>query len=185
MSDLPAFRRLHRLWLAFVLVVVGILATVPLLAPDPSDIPLALTGTLAVAGGVAAVVAIVAIDLTFAASHPSDDARALREYEARVTLGLAIAQAPAVLGFALAFAFGQRLPAAIGGGFALIALARARPSRARLLRLEDAWQTAGRDVSALRAAQAEAVGVRSPEETQPQDPASPDDGEEPASDEDR
>ena len=184
MSDLPALRRLQRLWLAFTLVIVGILATLPLLDAEPSDIPLALTATLAAAGGIAAVVAIVAIELTFAAGRPSSDVRALREYEARVTLGLAIAQAPAVLGFALAFVFGQVLPAAVGGGFAVVALARARPSHARLARLEDAWQGAGHDVSALRAARAEACG-HPPDGTQPQDPTPPDVGREPPDDEDR
>lgn len=184
MSDLPAFRRLHRLWLAFVLVVVGILATLPLIDPEPSDIPLALTATLAVAGGVAAVIAIVAIDLTFAAGRPPGDHRALREYEARVTLGIAIAQAPAVLGFALAFVFGQRVPAAVGGAFAVIALIRARPSQGRVERLEGAWQAAGHDVSMLRAARTEAAGTPAPG-TQPHDPTSPDEGEAPTADGDR
>lgn len=154
MSDLPAFRRLQRLWVAFLVVVIGILAMLPVLDPAPSDLPVALPATLAAAGGVAAFVAIVAIELTFAAARPTDDLRALREYEARVTLGLAIAQAPAVLGFALTFVFGGLLPAAVGGVAALASLVRARPSPARLARLERSWQTAGHDVSALRAARA-------------------------------
>ncbi len=174
MNDLPVFRRLRRLWLAFVLVVLGILLVLPVLDLEPSEVPLALTATLATAGGAAALIAIVALDLTFAAGRPTDDTRALREFEARVTLGLAIAQAPAVLGFALAFVFGQLVPAAIGGAFALLCLLRGRPTPGRLERLEASWQAAGHDVSALRAARQEAA-ARPPGATQPPDLPPPDD----------
>lgn len=171
MSDLPVLRRLHRLWLAFVIVVIGILVAIPLLDAAPSDLPLALTATLAVAGGVGAFIAVVAIDLTFAASPPADDVRALQEYEARRTLAFAVAQAPAVLGVALTFVFGHVAPAAIGGGFAAACLVRARPSVAGLERLEAAWARAGHDVSALRAAR------RGRDGTQPETRPAPDQGE--------
>jgi hypothetical protein len=167
-SDLPVLRRLHRLWLAFVVVVVGILGALPFLDPEPADIPAVLPATLAAAGGVGAFIAIVAIDLTFAASPPADDMRARQEFEARSTLGFAIAQAPAVLGFALAFAFGMVLPAAIGGGCTAVCLVRARPSPARLRKLEAAWSDAGEDVSVSRAAD------RSSTPTHPRDPLPPD-----------
>lgn len=168
MSDLPVLRRLQRLWVVFVVVVVGILAALPLVDVEPSELPLALSATLAAAGGVGAFIAIVAIDLTFAASPPSDDVRALQEYEARKTLAFAVAQAPAVLGFALTFAFGQLLPAAIGGVAAAACLIRARPSLGGLRRLDAAWSGAGRHVSALRAAE------RGRDGTQPQGPSTPD-----------
>ncbi len=155
MSDLPVLRRLHRLWLAFVVVVVGILAALPLLETEPSDLPVVLPATLAVAGGGAAFIAIVALDLTFASSPPANDARALAEYEARVTLGFAIAQAPALLGFALTFVFGMLTAAALGGVASALCLWRARPSQRRLERLEAAWRDAGSEVSALRAAAGE------------------------------
>ena len=171
MSDLPAFRRLHRLWLVFVVIVVAILAVLPWLDAEPSDIPPVLPATLAAAAGLGAFVAIVAIDLTFAASPPANDTRALHEFEARATLGFAIAQAPAVLGFALAWAFGRLLPAAIGVGLAAACLLRARPSDARLERLETAWSDAGKDVSARRAAK------RAVTSTQPPDRSTPDEGE--------
>lgn len=170
MSDLPVLRRLHRLWVAFVLVVIGILAAIPLLDAPPSDLPLALTATLAVAGGVGAFIAVVAIDLTFAASPPADDVRALQEYEARRTLAFAVAQAPAVLGFALTFVFGHVTPAAVGGVSAAACLVRARPSVAGLERLEAAWAKAGHDVSALRAARRGRAG------TQPGRRSAPDEG---------
>jgi len=169
--DAPAIRRLQRLWLVFVVVAVGILAALPLLDAEPSDIPVALPATLAAAGGVGAFIAIVAIDLTFAGTPPASDVRALQEYQARTTLGFVLGQAPAVLGFALAFAFGQLLPAALGGAFALACLIRARPSVARLRRLERAWSDAGHDVSALRAT------APQPDRGPPQEPSTPDAGE--------
>ncbi len=168
MSDLPVLRRLQRLWVVFVVVVVCILAALPLIDVEPSELPLALSATLAAAGGVGAFIAIVAIDLTFAASPPSDDLRALQEYEARKTLAFAVAQAPAVLGFALTFAFGQLSPAAIGGVSAAACLIRARPSLGGLQRLEAAWSRTGQDVSALRAAE------RGRDRTQPQGTSTPD-----------
>jgi len=172
--DAPAIRRLQRLWLVFVVVAVGILAALPLLDAEPSDIPVALPATLAAAGGVGAFIAIVAIDLTFAGTPPASDVRALQEYQARTTLGFVLGQAPAVLGFALAFAFGQLLPAALGGAFALACLLRARPSVARLRRLETAWSDAGHDVSALRAAAAQPD--RDPPQESPQEPSIPEAG---------
>jgi hypothetical protein len=173
-SDLPVLRRLQRLWLAFVVVVVGILAALPLLDAEPSDIPVVLPATLAAAGGVGAFIAIVAIDLTFAASPPADDLRALQEFEARTTLGFAIAQAPAVLGFGLAFVFGMLLPAAIGGVAAAACLARARPSLGRLRRFDTAWARVGADVSVLRQAERAADPTRDP--TQPDTSTPPDVG---------
>jgi hypothetical protein len=150
----PAVRRLQRLWLVFLLIAVAILAALPFFDAEPSDIPVALTATLAAAGGIGAFIAVVAIELTFAGSPPANDRRALQEYEARVTLGFVLGQAPAVLGFALAFVFGQLLPAVIGGGLAVACLIRARPSVTRVERLEAQWAVAGSDVSVLRAATA-------------------------------
>jgi hypothetical protein len=62
-----------------------------------------------------------------------------------------IAEAPVLLGVALAFVLGPRWAAAVGavGGFAVLAVAR--PTVARLSRIEAAWQAAGHDVSLVRA----------------------------------
>jgi hypothetical protein len=138
----------------------------------------ALTATLAAAGGVGALITVVAVELTFAGSPPASDRRALQEYEARVTLGFVLGQAPAVLGFALAFVFGQLLPAVIGGGLAIACLVRARPSVARVERLESRWAMSGSAVSVLRAATerpASSDRTDGPGDTEPAPPpASPD-----------
>lgn len=171
MSHLPVLRRLQRLWVVFLAVVIAIMAVLPVLDADPSDLPVALSATLAVAGGIGAFIAITALEMTFAASPPTGDERALREYEARTTLGFAIALAPAVLGFALAFAFGQLTPAAIGGGAAIACLLRARPSLVRLQRLERTWADNGHDVAVLRAARGEQPPA---DATQPEPDPAPD-----------
>lgn len=152
MSRFPALRRLQRLWLLFVVIVVVIGASLLFVDLDPTSLPILLPTALAAAAGAAGVLAIVAIDRTFAASPPEHDLRALREFEARQALQFAVSLAPALLGFALAFVFGTVLAAAVGWAFALIGLIRARPSEARMGRIERVWGAAGHDVSALRAA---------------------------------
>lgn len=152
MSDIPALRRLQRLWLVFVLILVVIGVSLLFVDLDPTSLPALLPPALAAAGGAAGLLAIVAIDRTFAATAPETDLRALREFEARQALQFAVSLAPALLGFALAFAFGTVLAAGVGWAFALLGLLRARPSPARLERIERAWDAAGNDVSAVRAA---------------------------------
>lgn len=152
MSDLPVLRRLHRLWMVFAATMVVILLALPFLSTEPSDLPAVLPATLAVAGVGGAFLALVAIDLTFAASPPANDQRALAEFEARVTLGFVIAQAPAILGFILTVVFGMLASAVIGGVGGALCLWRARPTLQRLERIEQAWRNAGSSVSALRAA---------------------------------
>lgn len=152
MSDIPALRRLQRLWLIFVLTLVVIGVSLWFVDLEPSALPMLLPAGLALAGGVAGLLVVVAIDRTFAAAPPEHDLRALREFEARQALQFAVSLAPALLGFALAFVFGTVLAAAVGWALAIIALLRARPSQARLERIERVWGAAGTDVSALRAA---------------------------------
>jgi hypothetical protein len=158
MSDLPALRRLQRLWLLFVVILVVIGVSLLFVELQPSSLPILLPAALAAAGGAAGLLAIVAIDRTFAAAAPEHDLRALREFEARQALQFAVSLAPALLGFALAFVFGAVLAAAVGWAFAVIALLRAHPSQARLERIERVWDAAGNEVSALRAARAGPAG---------------------------
>ena len=179
MSDIPALRRLQRLWLLFVatlLIIGGSLLFVDL---EPGTLPVLLPAALAMAGGVAAVLAIVAIDRTFAAAPPEHDLRALREFEARQALQFAVSLAPGLLGFALAFVFGAVLAAAVGWAFAVVALVRARPSQDRLERIERAWDAAGNEVSALRAARAGSNGNGPPAGEQVPEPDDPDTETEP------
>ncbi len=152
MSDIPALRHLQRLWLLFVLIVVIIGVSLLFVDLDPTTLPALLPAALAVAAGAAGLLAIVAIDRTFAAAPPANDLRALREFEARQALQFAVSLAPALLGFALAVVFGTVLAAGVGWAFALLGLLRARPSQARLERIERAWHAAGNEVSAVRAA---------------------------------
>lgn len=154
MSDIPALRRLQRLWLLFVVILVVIGVSLLFVDLEPTSLPILLPAALAAAAGAGGVFAIVAIDRTFAAAPPEHDLRALREFEARQALQFAVSLAPALLGFALAFAFGTVLAAAVGWSFAVIGLLGARPSEARMERIERVWDAAGHDVSALRAARA-------------------------------
>jgi len=151
-SDIPALRRLQQLWLLFVVTLVVIGVSLLFVDLDPTSLPVLLPAALAVAAGAAGVLAIVAIDRTFAAAPPAHDQRALRDLEARQALQFAVSLAPALLGFALAFVFGTVLAAVIGWSFALSALILARPSQPRIQRIERVWISAGQDVSALRAA---------------------------------
>jgi hypothetical protein len=167
-SDLPVLRRLHRLWLAFVVVVVGILGALPFLDPEPAEHP-GGPARDARRGRWRGCVHRDRCDRPHLRSVPTGRRHAgASGVRSRSTLGFAIAQAPAVLGFALAFAFGMVLPAAIGGGCTAVCLVRARPSPARLRKLEAAWSDAGEDVSVSRAAD------RSSTPTHPRDPLPPD-----------
>lgn len=164
-SDLPALRRLHRVWLAFVAIVVLLAGSLLLVELDPTSLPAALPAALAAVVGVAGLVTVVAIDRTFAAAPPATDRRALRGFEARQALQIAVGLAPAVLGTALAATLGSEAAAAIGVAGALAALVRARPTTTRLRRIEAAWAHQGVDVSARRAA----GGIRHDDNARPPD----------------
>lgn len=166
-ADLPPLRRLHRVWLAFMAILVILAASLLVVDVVPSSLPTTLPAGLAAIAGVAGIVTVVAIDRTFAAAPPADDTRALRGFEARQALQFAVSLAPAVLGVALVAAFGSLTAAAIGAAGALAALLRARPTTARLRRIEGAWVDQGVDVSARRAAGAD--------RTDPDTPTSPND----------
>lgn len=150
--DLPPLRRLHRVWLAFMVILVILAASLLVIDVVPSSLPAALPAALAAVAGIAGIVSVVAIDRTFAATPPTDDARALREYQARQALQFAVSLAPAVLGVALAAVLGSVTAAAIGVACAFAALLRARPTTARLQRIEATWADQGGEVSAWRAA---------------------------------
>lgn len=146
---------LRRLWVGvaagllvltvFVLVAAGARSTVP------APLPLAL----AAVAGVAAVIGARAVDRVFAATPPSDDEAALAELRQRAYLVVGIAEAPVLLGVAIAFVIGPRWAAAVGALGGLSVLIVARPTVARLARIEAVWQDAGHDVSLLRAVGAE------------------------------
>jgi cobalamin synthase len=136
----------------FVVVLVVIGGSLAVLDIPTTSLPAALPIALAAAAGAAALIAVLAIDRTFAAAQPPDDRRALAEYEMRQALQFAVSFAPALLGFVLAAMLGTRAAAVTGLVFALVALWLARPSRRRLEGIERIWQDAGSRVSALRAA---------------------------------
>lgn len=151
MDRLRSRQLLARLWLGFAVGIV-VLTVVPVVAVDrTSTVPPALPAALALAGSVAAVVAVAAVDRTFAATPPEDDRAALEEFRSRSFLQVAIAEAPVLLAFALTFALGHRWSAPIGGAGGLAALAIARPTTARIARIEASWRAGGHDVSILRA----------------------------------
>ena len=158
MDDLPALELLGRLWLGFA-AGIAVVATIAVVAADAQpELPPALPAGLAAAAAVAGIVGVAAVDRTFAASPPQDDERALAEFKTRAFLQVGIAEAPVLIAFALTFVFGPPWVAAIGGIGGIVALAVARPTASRIQRIENAWQTAGRDVSILRAARVQPSG---------------------------
>ena len=69
----------------------------------------------------------------------------------RLAIQVARAEAPALLAFAMAFALGPGWVALVGGGASAAPLLLARPTHARLQRLERSWRDAGADVTTLTA----------------------------------
>lgn len=150
---------LQRLWAAVALGLVLVTVLVLVAATDDSTIPAILPAALTAAGGLAAVVGTRALDRFFAASPPADDATALIEFRQRAYLAVGIAEAPLLLGVALAFVLGPAWIAAVGLAGALAVLAAARPTTGRLASIDAAWQGAGADVSLVRAAGASSAAT--------------------------
>lgn len=149
--DAPStLRSLRRLWLAVAVGVVLLTLIVVWTSDADSTVPAALTVVLTVAVAVGALAGVMAVDRTFAASAPADDATAIQELRTRAFLQLAILEAPVLLGVALGFALGPPWVAAVGAAGALVSLAVSRPTRDRLARLDGSWRAAGHDVSLLR-----------------------------------
>ena len=141
---------LQRLWGAFTVTVV-VLSVVGAVVADvdstiPALLPVALVLTVAL--GVAA--GVEAVHHGLASTPPQSDEHARGEVRARLAIQIALAEVPALLAFALAFALGPSWIVLLGGAASLVALLRVRPTQARLERLEAAWQSAGSDVSVLR-----------------------------------
>jgi hypothetical protein len=141
---------LQRLWAAFTVTVVALSVIGAVVADVESTIPalLPVALVLTVALGVAA--GVEAVHHGLASTPPETDEQARGEIRARLAIQIALAEVPALLAFALAFALGPSWIVLLGGAASLVALLRVRPSRARLERLEQAWRSAGSDVSALR-----------------------------------
>jgi hypothetical protein len=142
--------RLQRLWSAFVAAVVVLSIAGTLLADTESTVPALLPVLLVATLGAGAVAALVAVDRGLFLSAPTDDAGAAEEVRARLALQIAIAEAPTLLAFALAFVLGPPWVVLVGGAISVGALLRVRPSRARLRELEQVWARAGVEASVLR-----------------------------------
>jgi hypothetical protein len=141
---------LQRLWAAFTVTVVVLSVVGAVVADVESTIPalLPVVLVLTVALGVAA--GVEAVHHGLASTPPQSDEQARGEVRARLAIQIAIAEVPALLAFALAFALGPSWIVLLGGAASLAALLRVRPSQARLERLEQAWRSAGSNVSILR-----------------------------------
>ena len=151
MDQHPQLVVLRRRW---NLAAVGAGVPTVLLAPvagGSSSLPPLLPLGLVAGLGAAAVLAVIAIDRLFAASPPEDDLAALRELRSRLLAQAVIAEAVVLVGAAIAFAFGPRSAALVGGVAAVVALVAVRPTPARMRRFDAAWSVAGRDVSLQRA----------------------------------
>jgi hypothetical protein len=145
-------RSVVQLWWTFVVVVAMVAVVVPLVAEDPSStVPAVLPAVLALAAGAASLAGTVAIDRGLIAAAPADDRAAVAELRSRLVLQMAIAEAPALLGVALAYVLGPPWVATVGALPALIALLLVRPRASRIDRIDAAWRAGGHDVSLRRA----------------------------------
>jgi F0F1-type ATP synthase membrane subunit c/vacuolar-type H+-ATPase subunit K len=145
-------RSVVQLWWAFVIVVTVVAVVVPIVAEDPSStVPAALPAALALAAGAASLAGTLAIDRGLIAAAPDDDRAAVAELRSRLVLQMAIAEAPALLGVALAYVLGPPWVATIGALPALVALLLVRPRASRIDRIDAAWRAGGHDVSLRRA----------------------------------
>jgi hypothetical protein len=151
-STPPPVRALGRLWAGAAAAIVLLAAVVLVTSDADSTVPAVLPVVLTVAVSFAAVVAVVAVDRSLAASTPEDDAAAVGELRTRAFLQLAILEAPVLIGVALGFTLGPPWVAVVGAAGGLVALAVSAPTRRRLGRLEDAWRRAGHELSLRSAA---------------------------------
>lgn len=146
----PHLHRLRRVWGLCTTVPVLLVAATTLVGVDVPRVPALLPTALAVASGVAAYVAIVAVDHLFAASPPRTDEQARSELSRRQRLQLVIGQTPALLGCSLSLVLGGLAPVLAGAGCGIVATVRCRPSRRRLAGIEAVWRAAGSRTSMLR-----------------------------------
>ncbi|MCC5949273.1 MAG: hypothetical protein JJT89_12535 [Nitriliruptoraceae bacterium] len=150
---------LRRVWLA-ALAALLLLSAAPLAAgaaagdalggPSQPTLPVALPLALLGSVGVAAIVAVVAVDRLYVLTPPTDDVDAVRRLQVRSLLQYGLAEAPVLLGVALAVAIGPAWVIVAATVPALVALGLAAPRLARLDRLDQAWEARGHDVSIRR-----------------------------------
>jgi hypothetical protein len=150
-SRTAVHRSLTRLWVGVAVAVVALAVVVAATSDADSTVPAALPAVLTAAVAAGAAAGVAAVDRSFAASPPADDAAAVQELRTRAFLQLAILEAPLLLAVALGFTLGPPWVVAVGAAGALGALAIARPTRGRFARFDAAWQAMGNDVSLLRA----------------------------------
>jgi hypothetical protein len=142
--------RLQRLWAGFTVTVVALSLVGALVADVESSLPPILPVALVLAVSLGVVAGLEAVQAGLRTAAPPTDADARGEVRSRLAIQIAMAEAPALLAFALAFALGPSWVVLLGGAASLVALLRVRPTRARLEQVEQAWQQAGHDVSVLR-----------------------------------
>lgn len=141
------------LWLAATSIVAAVGVLVPLLGGDPSStVPIALPATLVVVVGATAAGGALLIDQGLRSTPPADDRAAVAALTSRLVMQIAVLEAPALLGVALAFVLGPPWVATLAALPCLLALAVLRPGRGRFERLDAAWRDQGVDVSLVRAA---------------------------------
>jgi hypothetical protein len=150
-SGPETLRTLRVLWLAVIGALVVLVTVVVVTADADSTVPDALPVLLTLAAALGAFVGVVAVDRSFAGAAPEDDAAALTELRTRAFLQLAIIEAPALLGVALAYVLGPPWVAIVGAAGALVSVVRCWPGRTRLRRIDAAWRDAGHDASLVRA----------------------------------
>jgi F0F1-type ATP synthase membrane subunit c/vacuolar-type H+-ATPase subunit K len=143
---------LQRLWMAFTATVVVLSVVGAAIADVDSTVPWFLPVGLVVAGAIAVATGVEAVDRGLATAAPATDADARGEVRARLAIQIALAEAPTLLAFALAFVLGPSWVVLVGGAASVATLLRVRPTASRLFRLEEAWAAAGHDISVLREA---------------------------------
>lgn len=140
---------LQRLWAAFTVTVVVLCLVGAAVADVESTIPAILPVALVLAVSLGVLAGLEAVQHGLVNAAPATDEDARGEVRSRLAIQISLAEAPALLAFALAFALGPSWIVLLGGAASVAALLRVRPTEERLRRLEHAWQSAGHHVSAL------------------------------------
>lgn len=146
-SAVPVRRQLAIIRIAFLgaVVMIGVVATVVfgLHTVEPWTLVALLVALAAVVAGLFSTARMVR-PLDRATPPERAEVQGRQQYTSNVLVRLAMAEAPAIIGFALAAASGTAVPALIGAGMAVVLLlGPGAPTRAHAEQVEQRLNAAG------------------------------------------
>lgn len=142
----PQLRNASVVWLVLVAQIPVLVVLTLVVSDRRPDLPALLPAILVASVGVVSSVTVVVLERLLATTAPRTVEEALHALQTRSLVQWAIGEAPLLLGVALAFALGPPWVVLVGALASAETLMRARPSRARIERLDRAWQEVGSPV---------------------------------------